>query len=63
MSLADMRRCTGCSERKALWQFARHPGFRDGRNSRCAACKAAEMRSRKLRAAIRALEDDSRAVA
>lgn len=31
--------CTGCQEFKNLDSFSKHPNFKDGRNSKCKACK------------------------
>ena len=43
-----MKRCTGpCGEEKPLDAFARHRGRRDGHQSWCRVCKAAERASRK----------------
>lgn len=45
-----VKRCTKCGETKALGEFHRHSGFRDGRSSRCKPC-------------FRAIMHDSRRVA
>lgn len=39
-----MKICRGCSETKPLADFGAHPGFKDGRNSKCKACKDAQRR-------------------
>lgn len=33
--------CKGCNENKTLDSFSLHAGFKDGRNSKCKACKSA----------------------
>ena len=40
-----MKTCTKCRERKALDEFYKHPGLRDGRKASCKSCQRAYAQS------------------